>query len=380
MKRRVLSGVDRIETVDHLLRGRRVGLMTAPCGITHNLKSTVDVVHERFKLSALFACEHGIRGDVQAGVEVPTQNDPETGVPVFSVYGKTKSMTDEMLDAFDVLLFDMQCVGVRFWTFLYSLSYAMQACAKLGKPVVVLDRLNPTGAHHVSGTVLDPAFASFVGNYALPTRHGLTIGEYALYVKDYLKLDLDLTVVPLSGYARNLYLDDTDTPWVAPSPNCATLHAALCYIGTAVFEGTNVSEGRGTTLPFEYVGAPFLNARDLEERMAKHQLPGLHFRRASFEPSFSKHQGKLCHGVQMHITNRETADAVLGALLLLDEIRAQTGDQFEFLSYKKDVFFIDSLLGTDAYRKGLAAKAFLEQQKPALEAYKSKVKAFHLYE
>ncbi len=379
MKKRVYCGLDRIETADKVLGKGRVGLMTAPCGINHQLKSAVDIVKERYNLSALYACEHGIRGDVQAGVEVPTQQDPETGVPVFSVYGDTRRMTEEMVDAFDVFLYDLQCVGVRFWTFLYSLSYTMEACAKAGKPVVVLDRLNPTGAKHVSGTVLDPAFRSFVGDYQLATRHGLTVGEFALYVKDHLRLDLDLTVVPLEGYTRDLYLDDTDTPWVAPSPNCPTLHAALCYIGTCVFEGTNISEGRGTTLPFEYIGAPFLDGRDLESRMAALGLPGVHFRRASFVPTFSKHQGEVCHGVQMHITDRETVQPVLSALLLLDAIRAQAGDQFSFLSYGSGRFFIDRLLGTDAYRLGLSGPALIDSHQKKLADYQQKAKAFHLY-
>ncbi len=379
MKHHVFSGIDRIQTVDHLLDKGRVGLMTAPCGVSRNLKSTVDIIRQRYHLSALYACEHGIRGDAQAGVKVDTRIDAETGVPVFSVYGQTQRMTQEMLDAFDVFVFDMQCVGVRFWTFLYSLAYAMEACAAAGKPVVVLDRINPTGAHRVSGTVLDPAFASFVGDYELATQHGLTIGEFALYVKDYLKLDLDLTVVPMEGYTRSLYLDDTDLPWVAPSPNCATLHAALCYIGTVVFEGTNISEGRGTTLPFEYIGAPFLDGKALEETMAVHKLPGLHFRRASFVPTFSKHQGQVCHGVQMHITNREEAQPVLGALTLLDAIRAQAGEQFEFLCHGQGDYFIDKLLGTDAYRLGLSGPELLAQHQPRLDAYRQRAQAFHLY-
>lgn len=380
MKQRVWCGLDRIDTADSVLGKGRIGLMTAPCGVNHSLKSTVDVVRERYLLSALYACEHGIRGEVQAGVHVPTQIDPETGVPVFSLYGASRRLTEEMLDTFDVFLYDLQCVGVRFWTFLYSLSYAMEDCARAGKSMVVLDRLNPAGAHQVAGTVLDPAFASFVGDYEIASRHGLTVGEYALYVKDYLKLDLDLSVVPLAGYQRGLYLDDTDTPWVAPSPNCPSLHAALCYIGTCIFEGSNISEGRGTTLPFEYIGAPFINAKGLEERMANHFLPGLHFRRASFVPTFSKHQGQVCHGVQMHITDRESAQPVLGALMLMDAIREQTGEQFEFLSYGEEKrYFIDRLLGTDAYRLGLSGPELIERHRPLVAEYAKKAREYHLY-
>lgn len=379
MKQRVYCGLDRIETADALLGRGRIGLMTAPAGVTRSLKSSIDVVAERYQLSALFAAEHGIRGDAQAGVKVATQTDPQTGVPVYSVYGETKRLTDEMLSAFDVFLYDMQCVGVRFWTFLYSLAYAMQACAQAGKPVVVLDRLNPIGAGRMEGTIIDPAFRSFVGDYGLPSRHGLTVGEFARYVKAHLQLDLDLTVVPLAGYARGLYLDDTDTPWVAPSPNCATLHAALCYVGTGIFEGTNVSEGRGTTLPFELVGAPWLDAAALERRMAAEDLPGVHFRRTSFVPTFSKHQGTLCHGVQMHIIDREEAQPVLSALTMMDVIREQAPEQFEYLSFENDRFFIDRLLGTDAFRLGLPAQALIEQHRPRVAAFGQQAAPFLLY-
>ena len=378
MKKRVLCGLDRIEKADSVLKKGRVGVMTAPCGLSNAFVSTVDVVKERYKLSALYACEHGIRGEAQAGAKVETQTDPETGVPVFSVYGATHRLTEEMLNAFDVFLYDMQCVGVRFWTFLYSLSYAMEECAKAGKQFVVLDRLNPIGAVQTSGTILDLNFSSFVGDYELPTQHGLTIGEYAKYVKDFLKLDLDLTVVPMEGYERRLYLDDTDTPWVAPSPNCPTLHAALCYVGTCIFEGSNVSEGRGTTLPFELIGAPWINALELEKRMAQHKLPGLHFRRASFLQTFNKHQGEVCHGVQMHVTDRTVMEPVLGALLLMDAIREQSGDSFQFRSHN-DKYSIDRLLGTDAYRKGLSGAELIEQHRPKIKEFIEKVKPYRLY-
>ncbi len=379
MKARVACGLDRISEADKLLSGRRVGLMTNPTGITHDFISAVDVVRGRHNLTALFACEHGIRGELQAGEHFDSMTDAETGVPVYSTYRGGHRLTDEMIDQFDVFLFDMQDVGVRFYTYLYSLSYAMEECARRGKPVVVLDRLNPTGAHKTGGTVLDSAFSTFVGRYGLPSRTGLTIGEYALYAKDHLKLDVDLTVIPLEGYQRHFYLDDTDTPWVAPSPNCATLHAALCYIGTCVFEGSNLSEGRGTTMPFEWIGAPWVNAPELEKRMNLLHLPGLHFRRVSFTPAFSKHQGVLCHGVQMHVTDREAMDPVLGGLLLMDTVRALHPDQFEFIRWDAR-YSIDSLLGTDAYRLGVDARTLLAANAVKVRAFAERAKAFRLYD
>lgn len=382
MKQPVFNGVDRLDTAAALLTGRRVGLMTNPTGIDHQLRSTIDIVNERFRLSALYAVEHGIRGDAQAGAEISNSVDPDTGVTVFSAYGKNDHFSDEMLDAFDVLLFDIQDVGARFYTYLYSLSYAMEACARVGKPIVVLDRINPLGGVKRTGTILEQRFASFVGDYELPTQYALTIGEYARYVKHYLHLDLDLTVVPLSGWQRSMLLDDTDLPWVAPSPNCATLDAALCYTGTCIFEGTNISEGRGTTLPFQVIGAPFLNGAELEARMNALHLPGLHFRRTAFCPTFSKHAGKMCHGVQMHITDRDLCDSFAGGLLLLDVIRQLAPEQFTFIRWTQEApYAIDKLLGTDVYRTGLlSAEALIEKSHADVRAFGESVQPFLLYD
>ena len=378
MKKKILSGIDRIDTVAHLLKGRRVGLMTNPTGISHDIRSTVDILHERFGLSAMYAVEHGIRGDIQAGEHVSNFVDPETGVTVYSAYGENSRFNDEMLDAFDVLVYDIQDMGARFYTYIYSMAYAMQACARRGKSMIVLDRVNPLGGQKRCGTIIKPEFASFVGDYALATQYGLTGGEFALYVKDHLGLDVDLTVVPLEGWTRDTLLDETDLPWVAPSPNLTNLAGALCYIGTCVFEGTNLSEGRGTTMPFQVMGAPFLNGAELEKRMNALKLPGLHFRRTSFCPTFSKHQGVLCHGVQMHVTDRDRCNAFAGGLHLLETAKELAGENFKWLGEKE--FFIDKLLGTDEFRTGAydaagLAEAYLEPVK----AFSEKVKPYELY-
>ena len=381
MKAHVLSGIDRIETIEKQLAGRRIGLMTNPTGVTHELCSTIDVINERFRLTALFAVEHGIRGDAQAGDQVDTTIDPVTGVTVYSTYGKHREYTREKLDAFDVLVFDMQDVGARFYTYLYSLANAMKACAAAGKPVVVLDRINPLGGACRQGTVIEPELGSFVGNYGLPTRYGLTISEYARYVRDELRLDLDLTVVPLAGWERPMYLDDTDLPWVAPSPNCHDLATAQCYIGTCIFEGTNISEGRGTTQPFQLIGAPFLDGEKLERAMNSMKLPGLHFRRTTFRPTFSKHAGELCHGVQMHILDRQAADAFAGGLLLLDEIRRQAPEKLAFLQWVPNApYSIDRLLGTTDYRTGKrTARELIAQSQEPVAAFSERVKPYELY-
>ena len=380
-KATILSGIDRLQLADEHLRGRRVGLMTNPTGMNRHLKSTIDIINERYNLTAMYAVEHGIRGDVQAGGKVETCVDPETGVTVFTAFGETSRFTDEMLDAFDVLVFDIQDVGARFYTYLYSLGYAMEACNRAGKSMVVLDRLNPIGGVKTGGTVLNPAFKSFVGDYELPTQYGLTIGEAARYIRDYQKLTLDLTVIPLEGWERGMYLDDTDLPWVAPSPNCATLNAALCYIGTCVFEGTNLSEGRGTTLPFEVIGAPFINGALLEKKMNGLGLPGVHFRRTSFCPTFSKHQGVLCHGVQMHVLDRETYDSFTDGLLLMDTIRSLYPEEFQFVRWgEKSPYSIDLLLGTDEYRTGaLTAQGLMDKYAPKVREFVEAAKQYRLY-
>ncbi len=381
MKAHVLSGLDAISRYDRLLKGRRVGLMTNPTGIDHDLRSAIDILHERYGLSALYGCEHGVRGDAQAGDEVDTAVDPVTGVTVYSVFGKTHRLTEEMLNAFDVLVFDIQDVGVRFYTYLYSLSYAMEACAKAGKSMLVLDRLNPIGGVKRSGTILDLKFSSFVGDYELPTQYALTIGEYAQYIRSYLKLDLDLTVAPLTGWRREMYLDDTDLPWVAPSPNCPDLAAALVYVGTCVFEGVNVSEGRGTTQPFQLIGAPFIDPAKLEKRMAEYALPGVHFRRASFKPTFSKHAGAVCHGVQVHVTDRAAMDMFLAGLKLLETIRDMYPGQLEYLSWDGGkTYSLDKLMGTDEFRTGkLSADETAAKYAPGVKAFAKAAEPFMLY-
>ncbi len=378
----VKTGIDNLHLVHDVLKGKRLGLMTNPTGVDASLRSTIDILHENYNLTALFACEHGVRGDIQAGLHIDTMPDPQTGVMVYSVYGASHHLSEEMLNAFDVFVFDIQDVGARFYTYMYSLSFAMEDCARAGKSVVVLDRPNPQGGDIVAGTLLDERVKSFVGEYAMPTRYGLTMGEYARWVKDYLKLDLDLYVAPLTGWKRAMRFEETGLTFVPPSPNCATLHAAYVYIGTCVFEGTNVSEGRGTVLPFEYIGAPYIDAPALAARMNALNLPGVCYRAAYFTPQFSKHQGKQCCGVQVHITDYETADTFAAGLYLLDTIRSMYPDQLAWTGIEDAEFkTIDKILGTDAYRLGkLSAKELIEENREKILAWQQVSKAYWLYE
>ncbi len=383
MKAKVFQGADQIELADKKLRGARLGLMTNPTGVNRGLQSTIDVLHEKYNLTALIACEHGVRGDAQAGAHIATYVDPDTGVTVYSSYGSSERIAQETLDAFDVFVFDIQEVGSRFYTYLYSLSYAMEACHRAGKPVVVLDRLNPIGGVKRGGTIIDPKLDSFVGAYELPTQYGLTMGEYARYVKDYLHLNnLDLTIVPLQGWQRKMYLDDTDLPWIAPSPNCQALSSALCFTATCIFEGTNLSEGRGTTMPFELIGAPWIDARALEARMAEMKLPGVHFRRAAFTPVFSKNANQLCFGVQVHVTDRETYRAFDSGLYLLEAVKELHPDQLEYICWSENSpYALDKLMGIDDFRLGtLDAKGIIEKHAPKVEAFSKHVQQYLLYE
>ncbi len=285
---RVKCGLDNIALVEDKLKNRRVGLMTHPCGYDSRLVSGIDIINRNYRLTALFACEHGIRGDAQGGDHIENCIDTETGVPVYSLYGITRTPTPEMLSEIDVLVVDLQDVGARFYTYLYSMTNAMTACASAGIPVIVLDRVNPLGGEIVQGTLLNERFHSFVGEFAVPTRYALTIGEFALFAKAHMHLDVDLTVVPLSGWRRDMLWDDTGCIWTPPSPNIPSPRTTLVYPGTCIFEGTNISEGRGTASPFELIGAPFIDAAHLEKRMRSMAIPGTGFMRASFTPTFSK--------------------------------------------------------------------------------------------
>ncbi len=378
----VLSGIDRVETVDTLLSSGRLGLLTNPSGLTRSLCPTADVLHRKYRLTALFAAEHGIRGNIEAGEAFSAMQDPATGLPVFPLYGKTKVLTEKMLETFDIFCFDMQDVGARFYTFLYALSLNMEACCRAGKPVVVFDRINPLGGEKIQGTVLDPRFSSYVGLYPLPTRYGLTIGEYARWVKHHLGLEnLELHVVPLEGWRRGMRPEEADLPWPAPSPNCPTFHSALAYVGTCIFEGTNLSEGRGTCMPFEYIGSPWIDADRLAAAAESRAVPGVRFRPHWFTPCASWYAGEPCAGVQVHLTDPAAADPVAGALALLDSVRELYPEKLEWVANTPERYMIDLLLGTDDYRLGrLDGPTLLSAHEEARRRFAKERQPFLLYD
>ncbi|EFV77048.1 hypothetical protein HMPREF1013_02773 [Bacillus sp. 2_A_57_CT2] len=347
-----------------LIEGKRVGLITNPTGVDQNLNSIVDILHNDpdVELTALYGPEHGVRGSAQAGEYVEYYIDEKTGLPVYSLYGKTKKPTPEMLENIDVLLFDIQDVGTRFYTYIYTMAYAMEAAKENNIPLIVLDRPNPQGGTKVEGPVLDMKYSSFVGNYSIPLRHGMTVGELAELFNEEFEIGAELTVVKMNGWKRDMYYDDTSLPFVMPSPNMPTLETALVYPGAALIEGTNVSEGRGTTKPFELIGAPFINADDLAGHLNSHNLPGVTFRAASFTPSFSKHAGKLSHGIQIHVTHRDAFKPVETGLHIVKAIHDMYPEDFEFRAENSaGISFFDNLMGNGWVREDI------EEGKPVEE-------------
>ncbi|CAM3037224.1 DUF1343 domain-containing protein [Paenibacillus sediminis] len=352
----VETGIDVLQRLGHpLITGRRIGLVTNPTGITADFRSSIEVCSnlETSVLTALFACEHGLYGELQAGKRVEDVQDERFGVPVFSLYGISKKPTADMLQHVDTVVFDIQDLGVRFYTYLTTLSYVMEACAEHGKSLLVLDRPNPLGGALCEGGFLKAGFESMVGAWTMPIRTGMTIGELARMMNDLRGLGCDLDIVPLTGWNRSMEFTATGLPWMMPSPNIPTMDTVRVYGGTCLFEGTNVSEGRGTTRPFEWIGAPWLDGRKLAERLNGYRLPGVHFHSVYMSPTFSKYQGELCDGVRLFVTDIERFESVRTGLTLLHEVMNLHPDHFKWLEPPKDRsrYFIDLLTGGDDVRR-----------------------------
>ncbi len=368
----------------NLVKGKKIGLITNPTGVDCQLVSSIDRLMSTsgVRLVALYGPEHGVRGNAQAGEYVPFYVDEKYKLPVFSLYGQSMKppqnmllRLDEFMRSFDiteagkipeqsmvkeieVMLFDLQDVGTRVYTYIATMAYAMEACAEAGIPFIVLDRPNPINGVAMEGPILKyPDFSSFVGLYPIPLRHGMTVGELALLFNEkFLKKKAQLTVIPAEGWKRTMWFDETGLPWVIPSPNMPTLDTATVYPGQVLLEGTNVSEGRGTTRPFELCGAPWIDGYELAEAMNELALPGVRFREAWFTPTFSKYRGELCGGVQVHVTDRNLYQPIKTSLLLIQMIKKMYPEKFEFHGT-----YFDKLMGTDEVRKYLEAKKDLKE-------------------
>jgi len=379
---RVVVGLERIlADQKHLLKGKRVGLVCNPTSVTPDLQHAIDLFHatDGIDLQAIFGPEHGARGDVQYMVDVVEEKDAKTGLEVFSLYGKTKESlapTKEMLEGIDTLVVDIQDIGSRYYTYVYTMSYCMESAAKYGKEVIVLDRPNPLGGVTVEGNVLNKPLHSFVGRYPIPVRHGMTPGELAGLFNEEFGIGCKLTVVPMRGWNREMWFDQTELPWVIPSPNMPTLETATVYPGMCLLEGTNVSEGRGTTMPFLFVGAPWVDAYALAELLTAEKLPGIRFRPHYFTPTWDKCKGLRCGGVQLHISDRDafksyvTGIAVVKALRRVSSKhavseRSESNRPFDWrreaYEFENDHLAIDLLLGRHELRKMVEADAPLSE-------------------
>jgi uncharacterized protein YbbC (DUF1343 family) len=341
-----------------LLKGKRVGLLVHQPSVTSSLEHSVILLHKNpeVQLTTVFGPQHGIWGETQDNmIEWSSYKDQKTGLPFHSLYGETRKPTPEMLRNVDTVVIDLQDVGSRYYTYIYTMALTMEACAETGKEVIVLDRPNPINGSDIEGPVLDPAFKSFVGLYPLPVRHGMTCGELALYFNRECGISCELTVVSMENWKREMYFDDTGFPWVIPSPNMPTLPTALVYPGMCLFEATNVSEARGTTMPFELTGAPWIGDPHLfADKMAGFNLPGVTFRPLFFTPTFHKWKDELIGGVQTHVTDRKVFKPFLTGLALVAAYRETGGDRFQWkeppYEYEYDLLPFDILAGSDQSR------------------------------
>ncbi len=362
---KVRSGLDRLlEDIDagRRLAGARVGLVCNPASVDAHLAHAADRLSRgsRATMGAIFGPQHGFRSDLQDNmIESPHAKDARRRVPVYSLYSETREPTAEMLAGLDALVVDLQDVGTRIYTFVYTMANCLRAGARHGVPVIVCDRPNPIGGTALEGAVLNPAYTSFVGQFPIPMRHGMTIGELAKLFNEEFGIGAALDVVPMDGWRRDLYFDETGLPWVMPSPNIPTLDSAIVYPGTVLFEATNLSEGRGTTRPFELVGAPWIDGERLADAMNARRLPGVRFRGAFFEPTFQKHAGLTCGGCQLHVLDRRALEPVRTAVALVEEFRRQAPDQFAWkqppYEYEYQKMPIDIMWGSDRLRQAIDA-------------------------
>lgn len=389
------SGIDNISELDKALKGLRLGLITNGSAVDQALRPVLDILHEQYELCKLFNTVYGVRSEFVYGERVPHYTDEATGLPVESIFSREcTAPTPEMLQDIDAVVFDIREAGCRYYEYLYCLANTMRACAAEKKRLIILDRTAPLGGAQVEGTVYPEDLHTMVGDYGLPNRIGLTIGEFACYLNGEYGFACPLQVVPVTGWRREQDGGETGLPWISPSPNLPHVTANLLYAGMCFVEGiSNLSEGRGTAKPFEVVGAPWLKSEELARRMNRLELSGVRFAPVYFIPSSSKYRGEICRGVQIHVESRRDFLPVRTTFHLLDEIRELHPDTLEFTpnSYGHDVkpvesareysFYIDKLMGTDAWRKGKKTGGqLLEEGKVALERYRRTKTKYHLYE
>ncbi len=386
----VLTGADILvsEKLD-LIKGKKIGLVVNHSSLLSNGKHLVDALYENkeIKIVALFGPEHGFRGDTTG--EIDNTVDKKTGIPVFSLYGKTYKPTNEMLQGIEVLIFDIQDVGARFYTYISTLGHVMEAAAENNINVIVLDRPNPITGLYIDGPITDESFKSFVAYAPIPISHGLTVGELAnMYnEKEWLnnKIKANLTVIKMKGWKRNLWYDETNLMWIKPSPNMPTINTAIVYPGTCLFEGTNVSEGRGTEKPFEYIGATWMNSKKIISELKKIKLQGVSFEANQFTPQWysynskpPKYHNEKCNGIFVKVNNRNRFESVKTGIALIWAIKKNHPENFQ---WKEKTF--DNLMGNNKIRKmideGKTPTEIFETWREELNQFKEMVRSFFLY-
>lgn len=358
---RTRLGIERLlDQQISLVRGQRVGLVGNQASVLPDLRHIVDVfaAHSDIKLTTLFGPQHGIRGDVQDNmIETEHATDPQTGLPVYSLYSETREPTEEMMRDLDTIVFDMQDVGCRIYTFAYTMANCMRAAAKYGKRVIVCDRPNPIGGIGVEGNVTEKEFTSFVGQFEMPTRHGMTLGELARFFNS--EIGCELEVVEMQGWRRDMYYEDTGLPWVLPSPNIPTVDTCVVFPATVHFEGTELSEGRGTTKPFELNGAPFIDPYKWTAALREYDFAGVAFRECYFQPTFQKWARETCGGVQIHVTDRSVFTPVVVGIAMVKTAYDLYTDKFQWKQDDYEYEFgknpFDVVSGTDTIRKAIEA-------------------------
>lgn len=390
-RHQIKLGLERLldERID-AIAGRRVGLVCNQASVDHGLRHAADLfhAHPKIELTTLFGPQHGIRGDVQDNmIETGHAVDRSTGVAIYSLYSETREPTEEMLRDVEVIVVDLQGVGCRIYTFAYTMANCMRAAKRLGKSVVVCDRPNPIGGELVAGNVTEKGHESFVGQFSLPTRHGMTMGELARLFNQEFGIGCDLEVIELGGWSRDFWYADTDGPWVLPSPNIPTPDSCKVFPGTVHLEGTEMSEGRGTTRPFELVGAPYINADQYASALNRLHLPGVYFRSCVFMPTFQKHGGKACGGVQIHVTDRATFEPVSSGVAVVKTAHDLYGDEFKWkeppyeYEYERNPF--DVIAGTTELRaqivRGDSLDSIVESWQPDLDKFKRLRARYLLY-
>jgi uncharacterized protein YbbC (DUF1343 family) len=363
-------GIERLMTDKlDMIRGRRVGLVCNQASVlpdTFAHAADVFAASDDFDLTTLFGPQHGIRGDVQYNmIETPHVKDARTGIMVYSLYSEVREPTEAMLADLDTIVVDLQDVGCRIYTFIYTMANCMSAAAKYGKRVVVCDRPNPIGGNAVEGNITEHEFKSFVGQFELPTRHGMTCGELALMFNEHFCIGCELEVVEMDGWTRDMWGDETGLPWVLPSPNIPDVDTCVVFPATVHLEGTELSEGRGTTLPFLLNGAPYIDSYAWAAELRRYQLPGVAFREAYFRPTFCEFAGETCGGVQMHVTDRASFRPVITGVAMVKSAREMYPEEFEWrrgaYEYVFDKNPFDVVCGTDKIRKALQAGDSLEE-------------------